>query len=399
MSHKGIHWRVAHVVPAGVRVLGNVYYKWKKARHPWFIATLNPISTWSKHQEGYRTLWPCLRNYPKLHLHLCVPGTSGSSKLQLCYKTKDLPRWPNRLLTEFKTNLSSLTSRNKVQNGSAGWLGRRWWHLRFTNGCKSAIGSSWCSICGSWSQLGKWCWVPSSPTVKLKPCLSYSVPSLLAWSFHKSHLFHLQWLTMLSWFLWLPVRLYHQQQLWFPSETPGSSRRLWRLWRNLLPFDRELNATRRPGDGSHCIRTSFTLWWRLRNIRRSRVLHSSQGLHLCWRGLHNTWRCWIMPTTYCSTIFKTDVFSLYSHLCIYRATYLHMLYLDWQHVVIVSNSRCTWRWRSSELRDTLQGHDRASLGMHLWQAMIERDWRSTWRWSIWRRSMGGAPGAETLFRG
>jgi hypothetical protein len=31
--------------------------------------------------------------------------------------------------------------------------------------------------------------------------------------------------------------------------------------------------------------------------------------------------------------------------------------------------------------------------------MIERDWSSTWRWSIWRRSMGGAPGAETLFIG
>ena len=34
-----------------------------------------------------------------------------------------------------------------------------------------------------------------------------------------------------------------------------------------------------------------------------------------------------------------------------------------------------------------------SLEMHL-QAVIEQDWRSTWRWS-----MGGAPGAETLFIG
>jgi len=60
--------------------------------------------------------------------------------------------------------------------------------------------------------------------------------------------------------------------------------------------------------------------------------------------------------------------------------------------------RCNWRPRLSELRDTLRGRDRASLEMHL-QAMIERDWTSTWRWSIWRRSMGGAPGAETLFIG
>ena len=28
------------------------------------------------------------------------------------------------------------------------------------------------------------------------------------------------------------------------------------------------------------------------------------------------------------------------YLCIYIATYLHTVYLDWQHAVIVSNSRC-----------------------------------------------------------
>ena len=44
--------------------------------------------------------------------------------------------------------------------------------------------------------------------------------------------------------------------------------------------------------------------------------------------------------------------------------------------------RCTWL---SELRDILRGRDRASLEMHL-QAMIERDWRSTWRQSIWREA-------------
>jgi len=33
------------------------------------------------------------------------------------------------------------------------------------------------------------------------------------------------------------------------------------------------------------------------------------------------------------------------YLCIYIATYLHWVYLDWQHTVIVSNLRCAWRWR------------------------------------------------------
>jgi len=60
--------------------------------------------------------------------------------------------------------------------------------------------------------------------------------------------------------------------------------------------------------------------------------------------------------------------------------------------------RSTWRPRSSELRAALGGRDRVSLEMHL-EAVIERVWRSTWRWSIWRRSVGGAPGAETLFMG
>jgi hypothetical protein len=48
----------------------------------------------------------------------------------------------------------------------------------------------------------------------------------------------------------------------------------------------------------------------------------------------------IIATTYHSTIFKTDVFSLYSHLCIYIATHLHTVYLDWLQVVLESNSRC-----------------------------------------------------------
>jgi len=37
-----------------------------------------------------------------------------------------------------------------------------------------------------------------------------------------------------------------------------------------------------------------------------------------------------------------------------------------------------------KLKDALGGRDRASLEMHL-EAMIDQDWRSTWRWSIWRQ--------------
>jgi len=51
--------------------------------------------------------------------------------------------------------------------------------------------------------------------------------------------------------------------------------------------------------------------------------------------------------------------SIYLWICI--TTYLHTVYLDGQHAVIVSKSRCGWRWQLSELRDTLRGRDRASL--------------------------------------
>ena len=81
----------------------------------------------------------------------------------------------------------------------------------------------------------------------------------------------------------------------------------------------------------------------------------------------------IIHTTYCSTIVKTHVFRLYYHLwiyvptylCINIATHLHMIYLDWLKSVLQWKWRCAWHWWSSELRDTLWGHDRASLEMDL----------------------------------
>jgi len=56
----------------------------------------------------------------------------------------------------------------------------------------------------------------------------------------------------------------------------------------------------------------------------------------------------IIATTYRSTIVKTHVFRLYSHLCnyvsiylcIYIATHLHTIYLDWLQAVLESNSSC-----------------------------------------------------------
>jgi len=43
--------------------------------------------------------------------------------------------------------------------------------------------------------------------------------------------------------------------------------------------------------------------------------------------------------------------------------------------------RCPWRHWSSELPDAHRGCDWPSKEMHL-QAVIEQDWKSTWRWSI-----------------
>ena len=59
--------------------------------------------------------------------------------------------------------------------------------------------------------------------------------------------------------LWEHSTELHQQQPWYPSETPGCSGLLWWLWLNLLPCDGELYATNCPGDESCCILSSLTL--------------------------------------------------------------------------------------------------------------------------------------------
>ena len=86
----------------------------------------------------------------------------------------------------------------------------------------------------------------------------------------------------------------------------------------------------------------------------------------------------IIATIHRSTIIKSHVFSLYSHLCIYIATHLRMVYLDWLQAALESNPMRTWKWWSSQLSNTLQGLDRVRLEMHL-EVVIQQVWRYTWR--------------------
>jgi len=144
-------------------------------------------------------------------------------------------------------------------------------------------------------------------------------------------------------------------------------------------MDREFHASRRPGDGSEF--TGLMLWpsgapgstWEHGESQWSNLRKTSLGTLLV--------RLEIIATTHRSTIFKTHVFSLYSHLCIYIATHLHTVYLDWLQAVLEGNSRCAWKWWLTELRHTLRGRHRASLEIHF-EAVIKRVWRCTLRpWS------------------
>ena len=73
---------------------------------------------------------------------------------------------------------------------------------------------------------------------------------------------------------------------------------------------------------------------------------------------------------------------LYSHLCIYVsmyqciyiATHLHRIYLDWLQAVLVSISRCAWKWQSS------------ASEIH-YEAVIEQVCRCTWM--PWSCELGG----------
>jgi len=79
------------------------------------------------------------------------------------------------------------------------------------------------------------------------------------------------------------------------------------------------------------------------------------------------------------------------YLCINRATNLQTVYLDWQHAVIQSNSRCAGWWLSSELRDTLSGRDRASLELQL---ETEIEWTQSCTGRLWSSGYGHALGGR-----
>jgi len=144
---------------------------------------------------------------------------------------------------------------------------------------------------------------------------------------------------------------------------------LWLVWKHICPAENALVAPRST--------------WERRRQDWEHLESQQSSLGLTSLGLLLV-RLEIIATTYCSTIDKTLVFRLYSHpriyvstyICIYIATHLHTIYLDWLQAVLGGNSRCPWKWWSSELRDTLWGHDWASLEMHM-EAVIEHIWRYT----------------------
>jgi hypothetical protein len=72
----------------------------------------------------------------------------------------------------------------------------------------------------------------------------------------------------------------------------------------------------------------------------------------------------MIANTYHSVNFKTNEFSVHSHLSMNIATNLNTLHQNWLQAVLESNSRYTCKQQSSELGDSLQGHDEAALGIH-----------------------------------
>ena len=74
----------------------------------------------------------------------------------------------------------------------------------------------------------------------------------------------------------------------------------------------------------------------------------------------------IIASTHRSTISKTHVFTLYFHLCIYIATHLHTVYLDWLQAVLES------------IRGAPEDDNQVNSEIHS-EAVIGRLWRWIWR--------------------
>ena len=98
------------------------------------------------------------------------------------------------------------------------------------------------------------------------------------------------------------------------------------------------------------------------------------GLQSNWECRRQAWECWWQAWEHLESQSCIQFVFSSMYLCIYIATHLHTLYLDWLQAVLDSNSRCDWKWRSSELRDIHRGRDQVTLEMHL-EVVIERIWR------------------------
>jgi len=138
---------------------------------------------------------------------------------------------------------------------------------------------------------------------------------------------------------------------------------------------------------SRCTRTSCMFWWHIRTIRTTHVLHSSHWLQLCWSRFFSGHRffgnaagapgnhSYYLSFNNFQNLCIQFVFSS-MYLCIYIATYLHTVYLDWQHAVIVLHYPCISVHLPSLINDVLRGCDWASWELHL-EAEIEWPERCT----------------------
>ena len=194
---------------------------------------------------------------------------------------------------------------------------------------------------------------------------------------------------------WIPIVI-HQQRLYFPSGTLRCSGQLWRLWRNLVPSERELHVSRHPGDGSRCMHTSPRVYWTDVVAFRCTWEHLGARWITVEQSGNNTFfgnaagapgnQSYYLSFNDIQNLCIQFVFSS-MYLCIYIATYLNTVYQDWQHAVNGSNSRCTWIWRSSQLRDILRGCDGASLET---QSETMNEWTQRCTGRLWSSEFGDA---------
>jgi hypothetical protein len=130
-----------------------------------------------------------------------------------------------------------------------------------------------------------------------------------------------------------------------------------------VPWERLWEVKEHPGAPERTLGVSWStrdrrwqVWKHLESEKRSfgKTTSSRGTLPVCLE---------IIPTTYHSMIFKTDGFILYSHLCIYIATRLHTVYLDWLGPVL-----------ENTIWGMFENDDRMNSEIHC-QAMLEPVWR------------------------